>query len=169
MSDTWSTVKSTIGTVAPAIATAIGTPLIGKAVQGICGILGLSPEAKPMEVRNAFNNATAAQLIEIEKFNAEIDLENRKLELEETKLHKEDRESARKREMELTKQGKKDYTQSILIGLQFVTFFAILACLSFDNNLKDTAINVLEVASGYIMANLANAMRYYFGSSEKKG
>lgn len=139
---------------APAVATALGGPMAGKAVSMISGMLGVDDNV------DAVTKALQA--------DPNLALKLRELDLKELEVHAKDRDSARNREVELAKSEHAPYINKIVtpvlalgvVALSFV-LFAILIFIEVKAEAKDILIYVLGVLS----AAVTQILSYYFGSS----
>lgn len=139
---------------APAVATALGGPMAGKAVSMISGMLG---------VEDNVDSVTKAL-----QADPNLALKLRELDLKELEVHAKDRDSARTREVELAKSEHAPYINKIVtpvlalgvVALSFI-LFAILIFIEVKAEAKDILIYVLGVLS----AAVTQILSYYFGSS----
>lgn len=90
--------KNIIGTVAPAIATALGGPLAGLGVTAVGKALGLGDGASEEEVAAAVGKASPEQLVNLKKANLEFQARLKELDVDLERIAMTDRASARKRE-----------------------------------------------------------------------
>lgn len=154
--------KSIIGAVAPWIATAMGTPLAGMAVEAAAGALGLS-EKTVDAVKTAISGATPEQMLALKNADAEFALKMQALGFEHVealeKLAIEDRASARQREMTV-----KDLTPSVLGYIVTIGFFGLLGYLA-THDVPNTSERILDVMIGSLGTAWIGIINYYYGSS----
>lgn len=150
----------TIATVAPTVATALGGPLAGTAVQMISSALGIAPDETA--VAQALAAADPDTLAKIKEVEANFKTEMRRLGIEEEKLHAEDRNSARQREIAL-----KDHAPKILAGLVVIGFFGVQVYLMLFP-LPEGARELLLRTLGSLDGALMMVLSYYFGSSNDR-
>tara|TARA_S200002703_G_scaffold5345_1_gene6255 strand:+ start:885 stop:1325 length:441 start_codon:yes stop_codon:yes gene_type:complete len=83
------------------------------------------------------------------------------------KLEVEDRDSARKREIEIAKTGKKDYMMQLtgIVGLLSFAFiiYAVVYVPSVTDN--DLFVHLMGMVEGVVISNI---FAYYYGTSAKK-
>jgi hypothetical protein len=83
------------------------------------------------------------------------------------KLEIEDRDSARKREVEIAKTGKKDYMMQLtgIVGLLSFAFiiYAVVYVPSVTDN--DLFVHLMGMVEGVVISNI---FAYYYGTSAKK-
>jgi hypothetical protein len=140
---------------APMLATAVAGPMGGAAVSFIADKLGV--ENKTIE---GVTTALAGNPEALEKL--------KQMDLEFAKLDQQDRDSARKRELEMSKADvwgiTKNITTILSLGVIMLSFilFAILIFIDVKPAAKDILIYILGVLSAAVTQILA----YYFGSSQ---
>lgn len=159
--------KKLFGTIAPVLASAVGGPLAGSAIQVIANALGIQADAPDVEdqIVAKMETATAADWILIKQAEQTFLLEMRKADISEEQIYAMDRDSARKREIALPN----DYTNKalafstvlIFAGTIFVEFY-----LLFDNVTVDPGIKaMLDISLGILLKMTSDVFGYYFGSS----
>ena len=151
--------KKTLLAVAPTIATALGGPLAGTAIKQLSKSLLNREDGTEEELANIIESATPGELLKIKELESNFKLEMKKLEVDFVKINAGDRDSARKREIEL-----KDKTPAILGGFIMLGFFTILGFLLFyEIPTKNDAI--FNIMLGALGAMATGVVTYYFGSS----
>lgn len=163
----WNDVKSVVGKLAPTIAAGLGGPLAGSAVAALTAAFGLNPDASTKEQQEALtaaiSGATPDQLLAIKKADQDYALAMQKAgfdnaaKLEE--LATTDRNSARKREVEV-----KDNTPKILAYAITVGFFSVLSSLMFMEMPVGTK-EVLYIMLGTLGTAWGSVIAYFFGST----
>ena len=114
--------KSVIGVVAPTLATALGGPLAGLAVESLGKVMGMDQPTVD-KVKDAFaqGQLTGDQIAQLKQAEIALQLRMRELDISEQQLYAGDRDSARKMQMA---------TQSIWPGLlSAVTTLAVLGVI----------------------------------------
>jgi hypothetical protein len=141
--------------VAPALATAVGGPLGGAAVAMIADKLGL--DDKTVE------GVTQALIADPDKLN-----KLKEMELEFAKLDAQDRDSARKREVEMAKTDVHFITKNItsLLALGTVSGALVMTSLIFFVDFPDSQENIIIFVLGSLFGIATQVMSYYFGSSQ---
>lgn len=152
-------------TVAPTVATAFGGPLAGQAVQFIEKALGLTPSGsmddRQAAAAQAIVMATPDQMLALKKMEVDFQTHMADLGVELEKMAAGDRDSARKREVEV-----KDRTPAALALLLTAGFFGVLATMIWHGLPKDTAgSEAMLTMLGSLGTAWIMAMTYYFGSS----
>lgn len=155
MNDNW---KNIIGSVAPALATALGGPLAGIATKAIADKLLGNPGASQEEVETAIQGMKPEDLVKLKQIDMEFktQLLNAGIKLEELSVA--DRDSARKREMET-----KDHTNRILAFTVVGSFLAMVGATLLGYAKVESVLAGTLV--GYLSAKCEQVLAYYFGSS----
>lgn len=163
----WNDVKGMLVTLAPTVAATLGTPLAGTAVAALESVFGLAPDGTTTDRQNALSvalsGATPDQLLALKKADldhaenmAKLGFDNiEKIEA----LASSDRDSARKREMEV-----KDNTPKILAYSLVLGFFATLGFMLFAS-VPVASRDLLNIMLGMLGTSFTGVVAYYFGSS----
>lgn len=151
-------IKGLVGTVAPKLATAMGSPIAGAAMSVLADKLGVKNEPKAIE--QAIQNATPEQLIAIKSAELELEEKLASMEIDIFELETKDIQDARKA-------FANDWTPKILaIGLMIIfAAYAFLITVSPPSTQSDTIPSLLI---GTFSGVLASVVSFYFGSSHKK-
>jgi hypothetical protein len=141
-------------TAAPALATAVAGPLGGAAVGMIADKLGI--DDKTVEGVTA---ALAGNPANLEKL--------REMDLEFAKIDAADRDSARKREMEVVKSDAHFITKNItsLLALGTLAGAMMMTALVFFVDFPDSQENIIIFVLGFLSSAATQVLSYYFGSS----
>jgi hypothetical protein len=148
-------------TIAPTIATAMGGPLAGMAVDAIGNALGMKDATKE-QVKDllASGTLTADQMASIKQADASLKVRMKELEIDMEKVHAGDRNSAR--EM-ATKTGDV-WTPRIMAMVVFVVWGAVNYKL-FNGTINNDMRELVARALGTLDAVLMAVIYYYYGSS----
>lgn len=155
--------KTIIGTVAPWIATAVGGPLGGLAVEAAANALGLS-EKTESALKQAISGVSPEQMMALKTADQAFQVKMQELgfshiqKLEE--LAVQDRNSAREREI---KTGD-SRTPRIIACVVILGFFAILLTMMFKDlpaSSKEAALIML----GALGSAFTGVISYYYGST----
>jgi hypothetical protein len=155
-----SKITDIIGKVAPTVATVLGGPFAGMAIELLGGALGIG-EPTQAKIANVLTNSqlTGDQLLALKK--AELDLqaqlEANGIRLEEVAAH--DRDSARQREVAV-----KDWTPKVLALMVTVGFFGVLSWLLVQGKPAQGG-DALLVMLGALGGAWTSIIAYYYGSS----
>jgi len=151
--------KSIVGTVAPTLATALGGPLAGLAVQTVGSLLGLGDKADEQAVMEAVKGATPDDLLKLKGADADFKLKMAQLGIDIERIAADDRNSARQREIQA-----KDSIPGIMALGVTVGFFGLLAWMMAYSP-PDGSKDVLNIMLGALGAAWTSIVSYYFGSS----
>ena len=153
--------KKTLSTVAPLIATALGTPVAGLAVSAAVQSLGLS-ENTVEALEQAVMGGNPETLMKLKGAESAFKVEMKRLNIDVMKLDTADRDSAR-----LLAKDKGIWLQAGLTVL-FVVLFSLLLYLIFSgeevvhSSMRDIANFLLGTLTGILIQQ----MNFWFGSSE---
>mgnify|MGYP003431944681 FL=1 len=153
--------KSTLATVAPAIAAALGGPLAGVAVSMAGKALGLGDGATESDVEAAVLSGNPDVLVRLREVNTQFERDMKALDIDLGRFHAGDRLSAR----DLAK-TKGTFVQTALTVL-FCSVFAVLMGQIFTgqevvhSSMRDIANFLLGTLTGILMQQ----MNFWFGSS----
>lgn len=157
--------KAIVRTIAPALATAFGTPLAGLATKAIVDVFlpGEGGAADEAALAAAVQNATPDQLIALKQAGLQFQKDMAALGVDLERIASEDRSSARKREIDT----KDPWTPRVLGGIVIIGFFiAMWFVLSGGTEGYAADVSVLVGAVvGYASAKADQVVSYYFGSS----
>jgi len=148
-----------IGAVAPTLATALGGPLAGMAVKTVSQALLGRNDASPEEVMDAVRNATPDQLAKLNEIDAAFKVRMRELDIDLEKLSVQDRDSARRREIEM-----RDWTPKILAFSILGGYFACLFWL-LGRGMPTSGSESVIMMLGALSQTVTAVVAYYFGSS----
>jgi hypothetical protein len=148
-----------IGAVAPTLATALGGPLAGMAVKTVSQALLGRNDATPEEVMDAVRNATPDQLAKLNEIDAAFKIRMKELDIDLEKLAVQDRDSARRREIET-----KDWTPKILAFSILGGYFACLFWL-LGRGMPTSGSESVIMMLGALSQTVTAVVAYYFGSS----
>lgn len=150
--------KNLVSQIAPTIGTAIGGPLGGMAINMICNALGLPSNSSETDIEKQLS-ANPEKLLELKKSEIEFQKRLAELDIDIEKIHSADRDSARKREMEI-----RDKTPALLSFLTTVGFFGTLILMLF-NGTPAHGGEAMLVMLGALGSGWGATLQYYFGSS----
>jgi hypothetical protein len=163
----WKDMGNVVAKLAPSIAAVLGGPLAGGAVAALEGVFGIktdgTTEDKQTALVAAISGATPEQLLAIKKADQDYAVQMQTLGFKNVEalaaLTMSDRDSARKREMDV-----KDNTPKILAYAITVGFFSILVFMLFAT-VPAGSRDILNVMLGTFGTGWAGVISYYFGSS----
>lgn len=153
--------KAVLATVAPTLATAVGGPLAGAAVQAIGKALGL-PNATQETIEQTVLGASPETLLALRQAEQEFTKAMRALDIDLEKVHAGDRDSARKREASTGDKA----TPRTLAFIVVIGFLATVLSLLLVTKVTDpTTASMIGTLIGYVSAKADQVISYYFGSS----
>ena len=160
-------VLSVVAKLAPTIASAIGGPLAGSAVTAIEGVFGLKPGTSIAEredaTATAIAGATPEDLLKLKQADNDFQVKMAELGFKDAEalaaLATQDRDSARKREVDV-----KDWTPRILAGAVTVGFFGMLTFVLL-HQVPAGSTQVVDILLGSLGTAWTGIISYYFGSS----
>ena len=167
----WKDVGAKIAKGAPLIGGILGGPAggaIGGVVSMVASALGLKSEnPQPEEIMSIITQDpnALAKIREVELRNREV-LERIALEREVAYLQ--DKQDARKRQVEVTKAtGKTDVNLYVLAWLTIAGFFSCLGIvMTVDMPTNDVAKTAIAMLFGAMIAGYKEVLSYFFGSSK---
>lgn len=148
-----------IGAVAPTLATAMGGPLAGMAVKTVSQALLGRNDGTQEEVMEALTNATPEQLARLKEIDASFKIRMRELDIDLERLVVQDRDSARRREIET-----RDWTPKILAFSILGGYFACLFWL-LGRGMPGSGSESVIMMLGALSQTVTAVVAYYFGSS----
>lgn len=157
--------KSIIGVVAPTLATALGGPLAGLAVESLGKVLGMdSPTVEKVKDAFAQGALTGEQIAQLKQAEIALSVRMRELDISEQQLYAGDRDSARK--MQIATQS---LWPGILSAITTLAVLGVIAARMFGLALPDDSTTVQLIGS--LTTGWGLCLSYWFGttrgSSEK--
>jgi hypothetical protein len=156
-----------LATLAPTVASMLGGPLAGMATTALIQGLGLAPDASHEDIMKSIAGATPEQLLKLKEVEAQLTLDLKKLDVDLAKVQSDnlkidagDRDSARKREMEV-----KDYTPRILATLILSLYIGINYFIWSGHLIDPSMRDIVMRSLGTLDASVGLILGYYFGSS----
>jgi len=152
--------KKALRTVAPALASALGTPAAGAATKILANIL-LPGKADPSEdeLATKVENLTAADVLAIKAADYQFAKDMEAFRIQELQVDAGDRANARQREV-LTK----DVFPKILAAATLVTFYVLVFVLV-RVPIPEANRSAFDITLGAVVGAVTTVMAYYFGSS----
>lgn len=148
-------------TIAPTIATAMGGPLAGMAVDAIGSALGMKDATKE-QVKDllASGTLTSDQMASIKQADISLKVRMKELEIDMEKVHAGDRNSAR----EMAARTGDVWTPRIMALVVFIVWGAVNYKL-FNGTINGDMRELVARALGTLDAVLMAVIYYYYGSS----
>ena len=150
--------KNIISTIAPALGSALGTPLGGAAVSMIAEKLGVPNNQKSVE--KAIQQATPEQLLELKKVEKDFEVKMKELEVDVFRLETQDVQDARKT-------FSSDWT-SKLLGVVVIGGFMGYIFLVTIQPPEQNSEALINLVLGYLGGLASAVISFYFGASKSK-
>lgn len=163
--------RDIIRSVAPTIATALGSPLAGTAVKVLSEVLLGKPDADEKDLQEAVRNATPEQLLQLRNADYDYAIQIKKLDIDLEALYVKDTHGAR-----MAHAGDR---RVFWLGVAILTTFAVAVAgvLYSAHQILLTGMQVADPGTaavvftligtmvGYVAANAQQVISYFFGSS----
>ena len=157
--------KEVLRKLAPTIATAVGGPFAGQAVQVLSNAVLGKPDGKEAEIEEAILNATPDDLLKLKQAEHQFKLEMEKLGIAKEQLVFDDIKDARARHMAV-----KDKTPAILAYIATALWLAILLALFFNSDLpilqSPERVQILMYVLGVTSTLVGMGYQFFLGSSK---
>ena len=152
----------TLMAIAPKVATALGGPIGGLAMNALKGALGM-PDATDAEIEKTIAEGSPETFLKLKQANLDFEQAMRELDIKEDQLVYEDIQSARGMHI-----GAMDKTPAILSYLAMVIFFGVVILVVtqgqfFEGN--NMAQNVAYMVIGASIGWVEKAYSFWLGSS----
>jgi hypothetical protein len=148
-----------LGGIAPTIATALGGPMAGVAVNALAKGLWDAEDVPADTIADTLLNSSPADLVRLKEIEAEFSAQLQEAGVELERIASEDRASARDRQVKM-----RDWTPAVLGVLIIAGFFGVLSAI-FYLGLPDDGGEVLLIMVGALGAMTSQVGNYFFGSS----
>jgi hypothetical protein len=150
--------KKALATVAPVLATALGSPLAGGAIKYLSNQL-LGDESAPIEdLEQIINTASPEKLAEIKRLDDQYKLEMEKIGIDVFALEVKDRESARA--------SHKDHPMPMVICLLLTLLVAIGAYGLMTIVVPEQNANIVFMLFGQIVTAWGSSIAYWVGTTK---
>lgn len=156
--------KGLVRAVAPALATALGTPLAGLAVAAISDAVLGKPDGSEQEVEAALAVAGPDVLLRLKDADRAFTLRMRELDIDLEKVAAGDRDSARRREIDSGDKATPRALAFVVVG-GFLAMVASVLLGKVTGISDPTAAGMIGTLIGYVSAKADQVISYYFGSS----
>ena len=151
-------IKNLVSTVAPALGSALGSPLGGAAISMIADKLGVPNNQKAVE--KAIRQATPDEMLKLKEADNEFEIKMKELDVDVYRLETEDIQDARKN-------FSNDWTSKLLgfITLGGFMGYIFLVTLQPPERNSEALINLVL---GYLGGLASAVISFYFGASNSK-
>jgi len=153
--------KSTLATVAPMIASAVGTPVAGMAVSAGLAALGIEPEQgnEDRQLAKALQNATPADMLKLKEADNKFRLDMEKVGVDLERLNQEGLNSARKMQIETH-----SWVVPVLAMLTVGGFFSVVGFIMTGQVPLDSTLTGFVL--GAVSSKAEQVYNFFFGSSK---
>lgn len=151
--------KAFIGSIAPTVATALGGPLAGLAVDAVGSAFGWT-DATKKKVEEALGKGqlTGDQILALKQAEIALVSQEKELGFKFAELEVRDRDGARKRESDIKDNTNKILAYAVVGGFLAVVGGTLAGLAKVDSVLAGSLI-------GYLSAKAEQVLAYYFGST----
>jgi len=156
--------KATLGTVAPALATAFGGPLAGIAAKMAGDALGLGANASQVDIANALATGDPDVLVKMKQAETQFKATMRELDVQLEEIHGRDRASTRLMAVATTIVPQIGLSILFVVGYFFV-FYIFFNLMEADSEVNDAYMSVVMILIGVLTAALTQILNFWFGSS----
>lgn len=151
--------KRIVAKIAPQLAHALGGPLAGAAVTQISRAVLGDVQGDDDALIAAIETATPEQILALKKAEQEFQIALRNANLEEQRIDAADRNSARRRQVDMS-----DWTPSVIGALIILGFFVVLGVMV-ARRLPEGTETEFSIMLGALATMTAAVVNYFFGSS----
>jgi hypothetical protein len=155
--------KETLGTVAPALATALGGPLAGVAVGMAAKALGLGDGATEDDIAAAVASGNPEVLLKLKQADLDFKKEMKALDIDLERIHAGDRVSAR--DLAKANMLPQILLSIVFIGGYFAAMFALHGVLFEANEINPQVTTLFGALIGVFTREMSGIMQFWFGSS----
>jgi len=158
--------KGFLGTVAPMLATAYGTPLAGMATKTILTTLGITsaPQATEEENQQAISdklqNVTPQELLALKNSDYQFKKDMKSLDVDLEKIAAGDRESARQMQV-----SKKSWAPAVLAALALIIVMILAYYVIITPNINEYAKGVVLLMLGRFLGYIDSVYSFEFGTT----
>ena len=151
-------IKNLVSTVAPALGSALGSPLGGAAISMIADKLGVPNNQQAVE--KAIRQATPDEMLKLKEADNEFEVKMKELDVDVFRLETEDKQNARAA-------FSKDWTTKLmgLLTLSGFMGYIFLVTLQPPEQNSEALINLVL---GYLGGLASAVISFYFGASQSK-
>lgn len=156
----WDKTLRTVAAVAPTVATALGGPLAGMAVNVVAASLGI--EASEAAISDAVATGNPEVFLKLKQAEQELTLKLKELDIQLENIAMQDRDSARRREAEVQDRAPRILGYGITVGFFGVIGYVLVNGLGISD---PNVIGLIGILIGNVSSKVEQVYNYYFGSS----
>ena len=151
-------IKNLVGTVAPALGSALGSPLGGAAISMIADKLGVPNNQQAVE--KAIRQATPDEMLKLKEADNEFEIKMKELDVDVFRLETEDKQNARAA-------FSKDWTTKLMGLLTLSGFMAYIFLVTLQPPEQNSEA-LINLVLGYLGGLASAVISFYFGASQSK-
>ena len=158
--------KDTLGKLAPTVASALGGPLAGVAVSAIGELFGISePTQDKIKVAIENGSLTGEQISGLRQLEMKLKAEEAERGFRYAELEFKDRDSARGRDAESVKAGKRNYRADAMFLLAVAVIVALVYAIWKDPSINEFMKGIVTLVLGRFLGYLDNIYSFEFGTT----
>lgn len=158
--------KDTLGKLAPTVASALGGPLAGAAVSALGELFGISePTQDKIKVAIENGSLTGEQITGLRQLEMKLKAEEAERGFRYAELEFKDRDSARGRDTEIVKAGKRNYRADAMFLLAVAVIVGLVYLIWKDPNINEFMKGVVTLVLGRFLGYLDNIYSFEFGTT----
>lgn len=158
--------KDTLGKLAPTAASALGGPLAGAAVSALGELFGISePTQDKIKVAIENGSLTGEQITGLRQLEMKLKAEEAERGFRYAELEFKDRDSARSRDAEIVKAGKRNYRADTMFLLAVTVIVGLVYLIWKDPNINEFMKGVVTLVLGRFLGYLDNIYSFEFGTT----
>lgn len=158
--------KNVLRTLAPTVATALGTPLAGGIVVALGELFGIA-EPTQDKIRSVIESGqlTGEQVSAIKQLELKLKGEEQERGFRFAELEVRDRDAARGRDVELAKTGKRNWRADLMFLLAVAVIVGLVMAIWSAPNLNEYMKGIVTLVLGRFLGYLDNIYNFEFGTT----
>lgn len=158
--------KDTLGKLAPTVACALGGPLAGAAVSALGELFGISePTQDKIKVALENGSLTGEQISGLRQLEMKLKAEEAERGFRYAELEFKDRDSARARDAEIVKVGKRNHRADVMFVLAVAVIVALVYAIWKDPSINEFMKGIVTLVLGRFLGYLDNIYSFEFGTT----
>lgn len=158
--------KEILGKLAPTVASAVAGPLAGVAVSALGDIFGISePTQDKIKVAIENGSLTGEQIAGLRQLEMKLKAEEAERGFRYAELEFKDRDSARGRDAEIVKSGKRNYRADAMFLLAVTVICGLVYLIWKDPNINEFMKGIVTLVLGRFLGYLDNIYSFEFGTT----
>lgn len=159
--------KQTLVKLAPTVASVLGGPLAGVGVAALATAMGLDEGAMESDIAKQIEagKLTPEQISNIRELEMKLQAEEQERGFRYSELEFKDRDSARNRDTEIVKAGKKNYRADVMFVLAVAVICGLVYLIWIDPTVNEFMKGIVTLVLGRFLGYLDNIYNFEFGST----